>query len=181
MNFELSEAVFPDDLNRSFYFDEDLETDLKNADEFEVEDANFELKGLTLNDESEKQESFEKKSLSMTLPNIPTFETEKLLADAFERGILKKIKAHSKDYKKSGKVKKSKKVSFKIKPSDGFNCFSCCKTFSFRSSLTVHSKDPHCNNKITAKTLTSDTKHGKYRAKTLTKKYLCRPNMNRTI
>lgn len=122
------------DLNKSFYFDEDLELDLKSADDLEMEDANFELKGLSLNDEVDREDLFTKKNMSMTLPTIPTFDTEKLLAEAFDRGFAKKVnKSFARFPRKLGNnmKKRSKKVS--SKPSN--NCPVPCKTIPVNCCL----------------------------------------------
>ena len=137
LTLEESEEMM--DLNKSFYIDEELDLDLKQVSEPVFEDAQLDLKTLTLEEES---------STGLVRPQ---FGHESLLSDVLDNQYQKK---YYKRCKSCGKLKNM--FSFRIHEkrctrnvmdfknrqvtSDIFNCLSCEKTFTKKTGLVLHMK-----------------------------------------
>ena len=76
------------DLNKAFYFDEDLEMDLKQIEDPIMEDAHFDLKGLSLNSKQKKSVSFS--PIFSVNSEINSHASEKLLSEAVDEVFIKK-------------------------------------------------------------------------------------------
>ena len=98
------------DLNKSFYFDDDLDMDLKQAEDPRMEDAHLDLRSLSLDHSSSSSDSslnstFTSNSKIFTSPSAPGFATEKLLSEAvdtvFSNNLMKNIRIKEKKNRKS--------------------------------------------------------------------------------
>ena len=101
------------DLNKSFYFDDDLEMDLKQAEDPRMEDAHLDLRSLSLDHSSSSSDSslnstssfFSNESKIFSSPSAPGFATEKLLSEAvdtvFSNNLMKNIRIKEKKNRKS--------------------------------------------------------------------------------
>ena len=100
------------DLNKSFYFDDDLDMDLKQAEDPRMEDAHLDLRSLSLdhssstsNSDSSLNSTFTSDSKIFTSPSATGFATEKLLSEAvdtvFSNNLMKKIRIKEKKNRKS--------------------------------------------------------------------------------
>ena len=93
------------DLNKAFYFDEDLEMDLKQVEDPIMEDANFDLKCLSLNSKQKKSVSFS--PMFSVNSEISSHASEKLLSEAVDEVFNKKnpwSKFKSFEFKKKSKM-----------------------------------------------------------------------------
>lgn len=75
------------DLNKAFYFDEDLEMDLKQVDDPIMEEAHFDLKSLSIGSKQKKSVSFSP-IFSMN-SEINSHASEKLLAEAVDEVFIR--------------------------------------------------------------------------------------------
>ena len=98
------------DLNKSFYFDDDLDMDLKQAEDPRMEDAHLDLRSLSLDHSSSSSDSslnstFTSNSKIFTSPSATGFATEKLLSEAvdtvFSNNLMKNIRIKEKKNRKS--------------------------------------------------------------------------------
>ena len=103
------------DLNKSFYFDDDLEMDLKQAEDPRTEDAHLDLRSLSLDHSSSTSSSdsslnstssfFSSDSKIFSSPSAPGFATEKLLSEAvdtvFSNNLMKNVRIKEKKNRKS--------------------------------------------------------------------------------
>ena len=110
------------DLNKSFYFDDDLEMDLKQAEDPRTEDAHLDLRSLSLDHSSSTSSSdsslnstssffssdskiFFSPSKIFSSPSAPGFATEKLLSEAvdtvFSNNLMKNVRIKEKKNRKS--------------------------------------------------------------------------------
>ena len=100
------------DLNKSFYFDDDLDMDLKQAEDPRMEDAHLDLRSLSLDHSSSTSSSdsslnstFTSNSKIFTSPSATGFATEKLLSEAvdtvFSNNLMKNIRIKEKKNRKS--------------------------------------------------------------------------------
>ena len=103
------------DLNKSFYFDDDLEMDLKQAEDPRMEDAHLDLRSLSLDHSSSGSSSdsslnstssfFSSDSKIFSSPSAPGFATEKLLSEAvdtvFSNNLMKNVRIKEKKNRKS--------------------------------------------------------------------------------
>ena len=100
------------DLNKSFYFDDDLDMHLKQAEDPRMEDAHLDLRSLSLdhssstnNSDSSLNSTFTSNSKIFTSPSAPGFATEKLLSEAvdtvFSNNLMKNIRIKEKKNRKS--------------------------------------------------------------------------------
>ena len=98
------------DLNKSFYFDDDLDMDLKQAEDPRMEDAHLDLRSLSLDHSSSSSDSslnstFTSDSKIFTSSSAPGFATEKLLSEAvdtvFSNNLLKNVRIKEKKNRKS--------------------------------------------------------------------------------
>ena len=117
------------DLNKSFYFDDDLEMDLKQAEDPRMEDAHLDLRSLSLDHSSTTSSSdsslnstssffssdskifssdskiFSSPSKIFSSPSAPGFATEKLLSEAvdtvFSNNLMKNVRIKEKKNRKS--------------------------------------------------------------------------------
>ena len=104
------------DLNKSFYFDDDLEMDLKQAEDPRMEDAHLDLRSLSLDHSSSTCSSsdsslnstsslFSSDSKIFSSPSAPGFATEKLLSEAvdtvFSNNLMKNVRIKEKKNRKS--------------------------------------------------------------------------------
>ena len=100
------------DLNKSFYFDDDLDMDLKQAEDPRMEDAHLDLRSLSLdhssstsNSDSSLNSTFTSDSKIFTSSSAPGFATEKLLSEAvdtvFSNNLLKNVRIKEKKNRKS--------------------------------------------------------------------------------
>ena len=130
MYFESEELSGPAvDLNKSFYLDEDLEIDLKQPEEPIIEEAFFDLKCLSL------QQNEKPKKLASRVK--PTFLEETMPIE-----VVKKMKSSLKRCQKcqlllnSNKIrrheKRCKPFSFQLLPTKN-NCRTCCIKFSSKN------------------------------------------------
>ena len=112
------------DLNKAFYFDEDLEMDLKQVEDPIMEEAHFDLKSLSISSKQKKSVSFS--PIFSVNSEINSHASEKLLAEAVDEVFIK-------NKFKSFEIKKKR---IPVKTVLDYSC----KSFPRRSSPAIHSK-----------------------------------------